>query len=100
MKVVVFDFVNHFGGAQRSTVQVLGWARGAVDAVVLDAFGGVPEYGQYARMAGLGYRVLLPDPVVDTIGHRGRPLRRFARAVRALPDLLKVARRLHEYLVQ
>lgn len=100
MKVLTFDLVVHFGGAQRSTLELLQLGRPAIESVVVDAYGIVPEYASYARALALPYEVLCPKPRYARIGHSQAPLRRVIRLVAALPELLRVRKRLRAALLK
>ena len=76
MRVVFFDFVIHFGGAQQSTALLCNGLRATDDVQVIDAFGACELYSQTLQQSGVPFHVLLPGITRGYIGSQGRPLRR------------------------
>jgi glycosyltransferase involved in cell wall biosynthesis len=93
MRVAFFDFVTHFGGSSRTTVDLAGGLRSMVDITVVDPYGCCEPYADAVRKLGVDYRVLCPQARGLHVGGQGRPLLRLWRVVASLPELLTVRRR-------
>lgn len=84
-RLLFFDFVTHYGGAQRSTVHLLSQLGRAFDVHALDAYGVCQDYVQALDHACVPVTVMLDQPRFVFIGgssmvHRGAAL------LRQLPD--------------
>jgi glycosyltransferase involved in cell wall biosynthesis len=96
--VVFFDFVTHFGGAQRSTVSLCQALVQDYDVRVVDAYGVSHDWLAALNEAKVPIHVLLPRARRPFIGHEGRPLRRFFGALAQIPELMELRRTLRRYL--
>lgn len=99
-KVVFFDCVTHFGGAQRSTLTLCRDLSRFFDVVIVDGYGACPEFLEAIAMAGLPCRVVLPEARHYYIGAQGRIFRRLWRVMRQLPELWELRRRLQALLTE
>ena len=84
-RLLFFDFVTHYGGAQRSTVHLLSQLSRVFDVHVLDPYGVCQDYVQALDKAFVPVTVMLDQPRSVYIGgssmiHRGASL------IRQLPD--------------
>ncbi|MGA2265623.1 MAG: glycosyltransferase family 4 protein [Phycisphaerae bacterium] len=93
MRVAFFDFVTHFGGSSRTTVDLAGKLRSMVDIAVVDPYGCCEPYADAVRRLGVDYRVLCSQARGLHVGGQGRPLLRLWRVAASLPELLAVRRR-------
>ncbi|MBN1512508.1 MAG: glycosyltransferase family 4 protein [Phycisphaerae bacterium] len=94
MRVVIFSFRPHYGGAARSDVELAQRLKRHVDVAIVDPDGRCEDYATAVHQAGIDYRVLLPDARSTVIGGRGQSaLYRLTRLVLALPRLLAVRSR-------
>lgn len=96
--LVFFDFVTHFGGAQRSTVSLCQALVQDYDVRVVDAYGVSHDWLAALNEAKVPIHVLLPYAKRPFIGHEGRPLRRLFGALAQVPDLMELRRNLRRYL--
>ena len=84
-RLIFFDFVTHYGGAQRSTVHLLSQLNGAFDVHVLDPYGVCQEYVQALDHVTVPVTVMLDQPQSVYIGGSNM-IYRGAALVRQLPD--------------
>jgi glycosyltransferase involved in cell wall biosynthesis len=99
-RLLFFDFVTHFGGAQRSTVLLLQHLSRSWDVQVVDAYGVCDDYLQALHQAHLDVRVLQTDAVRCHIGHINHPIRRAVSLIGQIPQLLQLRRQLCAHLAQ
>jgi len=91
--VAFFDYVTHFGGAQRSTVELVTRLGEAVEVCVWDAYGSCADYLRALSERDVPTHVLLPGAKHQTIGFAGRGIMRMARFGRSLPEQARLAHR-------
>ena len=96
--LVFFDFVTHFGGAQRSTVSLCRALVQDYEVRVVDAYGVSHDWLAALNEAKVPIHVLLPRAKRPFIGHEGRPLKRLFGALAQVPDLMELRRNLRRYL--
>lgn len=98
--LVFFDFVTHFGGAQRSTVQLLQHLSRSWELRVVDPYGVCNDYRQALQRAQVSVDVLQPRAEACYIGHNQRPIRRALGLASQVPHLLKLGRQLSAHLAR
>jgi len=96
--LVFFDFITHFGGAQRSTVSLCRALVQDYEVRVVDAYGVSHDWLAALNEAKVLIHVLLPRAKQPFIGHEGRPLKRLFGALAQVPDLMELRRNLRLYL--
>lgn len=84
-RLLFFDFVTHYGGAQRSTVHLLGQLARVFDVHVLDPYGVCQDYVEALDRVSVPVTVMLSQPRSHYIGGSST-LQRGASCVRQLPD--------------
>jgi len=99
-RLVFFDFVTHFGGAQRSTVLLLQHLSASWDVQVVDPYGVCGDYIQALHQARLDVKELQAQAGASYIGHNNHPIRRALSLAGQLPQLCQLCRRLSGYLAQ
>ncbi len=94
-RLLFFDVITHFGGAQRSTVLLCERLRAHYDVHILDAYGVCERYREAVKAIGVPYEVVLPSARNVYIGHKGRLFRRLMKAAGQIPEMwtLKTALR-------
>lgn len=94
-RLLFFDVITHFGGAQRSTVLLCERLRAHYDVHILDAYGVCERYLEAVQAIGVPYEVVLPSARHTYIGHKGNPARRLVKAAGQIPEMwtLKTALR-------
>jgi len=97
MHAVFFGFVTHFGGATRSTVELAERLARTIDVTILDVYGTCEPFRAAVERAGLGYRVLFPEPASRVIGGTGLAGRVW-RMLGAAPHLMEVRARVRRIL--
>lgn len=97
MRLAYFNFTINFGGAPQSMLAMAAGLARRHEVHVLDAYGRCEPYLRAVEQAGLPCHVLLPEARHQYIGHRGRA-RRIVSALRQLPELLRLRRRLSRTL--
>lgn len=95
-RLVYFDFVTHYGGAQRSTVTLLKALTSRFDVHVVDAYGVSQEYTRALLAQDVDVTVLQPGAGVCYIGANGQGMKRVLNLVRQLPALWHLGRRLRD----
>ncbi len=93
-RLLFFDFITHFGGAQKSTALLLKKLKDRYDIRVVDAYGYCQPYLEEIAAGGLKAEILIPRSIDVVIGHGGRKLLRFTALLRQMPDLLLLTKRL------
>lgn len=93
-----FDFITHYGGAQRSTVVLCERLKGLYDLHIVDAYGCCKPYLSDLSKTGLPVHYLMPRTVDVVIGNNGRPLMRLVRLLRQAPHLIMLTRRLNSMI--
>ncbi len=92
MRIAFFDFVTHYGGAQRCTVDLAARVADTEEVHLIDAYGCCRDYVDAVGAAGLSLHVLHPQARQTEIGGTGP--RRLMRMAAMLPNLLTVRSRL------
>jgi len=98
MHLAFFDFVTHYGGSQRSTVELAGRLSAHADVTILDAYGCCEDYTAAIRDAHLRHVVLCAGAGKTEIGFAGRRWRRLTAMAASLPGLWRVRRSLRRAL--
>jgi len=93
-KIIFFDFVTHYGGAQRSTVFVLKQLKNFDEIYVIDAYGFCERYINALAAHKIPTHILLPGARTVYIGHSGKILKRALSLLKQLPILIKLRSRL------
>jgi len=96
--LVFLDFVTHWGGAQRSTAEMLQALLQDCNVRVVDAYGVCREWLAALDQAEVPVQVLLPRSRRPFIGGAGRPLGRLVRVLAQAPDWLDLRRALRRTL--
>src|SRR5690606_11929464 len=99
-KAAFFDFVTHFGGAQRSTVELAARLAKLMDILVWDAYGSSCDYIQAAQNSNLNVDVLFPSARHQSIGSAGQPFRRALKFGRSVPEQFALIRSIRHRIVQ
>ena len=94
MRIAYFDFVVHFGGAQKATVQMAERLARHHEVHMIDAFGTSALYHAALRRSNLPTHVLAPEVPRPYVGMRHSRIRRMAGFARHAVDMLAVQRRL------
>ncbi len=92
-KLVFFDFVTHFGGAQQCTVRLCEELVKKYEVHAVDAYGCCREYLDAMASINVPVHVLMPQARSVVIGNHGRKLRRIMSILKQLPALLTLRRR-------
>ncbi|HPP57484.1 MAG TPA: glycosyltransferase, partial [Anaerohalosphaeraceae bacterium] len=100
MRLVFFDFIINFGGGPQGSVYLARRLNAHHPVTVIDGYGYCREYCQAVQAAGLPLRILYPKDTEPYIGCAGRPVRRFFRMVRQLPELIQIGRRLEKTILE
>ncbi|HUV41695.1 MAG TPA: glycosyltransferase family 4 protein [Sedimentisphaerales bacterium] len=93
-KVMFFDFVTHYGGAQQCTARLCAELKEYYNVSVADAYGCCNAYLETLSQSNVPVNVLLPEADSNFIGHRGRPFRRMVSILKQLPALTVLSKRL------
>jgi len=93
-KLVFFDFVTNFGGAQRSTTLLCKQLQKTNNVEVIDAYGICEQYLSAMEKQNIPVHVLIPDAKHMYIGHKGNALLRTASLLRQLPEFFKLRKTL------
>ncbi len=96
--LVFFDFVTHFGGAQRSTVATCRALLADCAVHVVDPYGACEPWVQAIQEAASSVEVLMPQSRSCCIGHEGRPFRRALGLLAQIPQHRRLSLRLAESL--
>lgn len=99
-RLVYFDFVTHYGGAQQSTVLLCEQLSKANEVHVIDAYGFCQEYTSAMAQRDVRVYTLMANTRDVVIGSKDRPLMRILRLTKQLPVLLKLRRRLVKRILQ
>lgn len=94
MRILYFDFITHYGGAPRSSLELAERLKSEHEFIFADPYGTCQEHVQAIQAAGFELYVISPDVRHVTIGGRGRPAYRSWRIVRSLPGLWILKHRL------
>ncbi len=95
-KLVFFDFVTNFGGAQRSTVLLCGQLQKTNEVEVIDTYGTCKEYVSAMENNGIHVHVLIPNPRDLYIGYENNSFRRVVSLLRQLPEFFRLRKALIE----
>ncbi len=98
MRTVFFDFVTHYGGAQRVVVELASNLRDHVELEILDAYGACAPFRAAVIEAGLPCQTLEAGARRIAVGHRGHRVRRALACALSAPGLLDISRRLRRSL--
>jgi glycosyltransferase involved in cell wall biosynthesis len=93
MKIVFFDFVTHYGGAVRSTVELASRISSHADVAFVDVYGSCIPFCNALRHAGIEHRSVCFGSNHKFVGGRG-PLSRLWRLLFSLPHLIRTRIRL------
>jgi len=93
-RMIFFDFVTHYGGAQRSTVYALKRLTPFFDILVLDPYGACADFQSALAEEGIPVETLVPSARNVYIGHQGNPIKRGCHFVRQIPQMLRLGARL------
>lgn len=93
-KYVYFNFAIGIGGSLRSAIILCEQLRKHNEVTVLDGYGGCRMYIKALNEKNIPVHVLLPEAEHSFVGYAHKPWKRFWRAVRQLPELLKLRRSL------
>jgi glycosyltransferase involved in cell wall biosynthesis len=99
-KLVFFDFVTHYGGAQRSTTLLCNHLKNFYDIEVIDAYGVCGDYLEALSDYHIPTRILLAGAETVYIGHTGQIIKRIGSLLKQIPSLLKLRKRLIQQLKQ
>lgn len=99
-KLVFFDLVIHFGGAQSCTVLLCGRLKQTEEVHIIDAYGCCWEYMNALAEKDIPVHVLAAHAKEVVIGYKGKRLRRMWAFFGQLPALLKLRRRLVLQMLQ
>jgi len=100
VRIVFFEFVQHLGGARRSTVEFAERLSHHAEVCVVDPYGGCEPFTQAVLKARLNYHILMPERKARIVGGQGQPLRRLLGLAQAMPDLYLCRRRLAEIILR
>lgn len=100
MKIVSFDFVTHFGGAQKSTALLCKELQKTEEVEVIDAYGSCNKYIGALAERSITTHVLSPEVKDIVIGYEDNRLRRIWSVTRQLPAFFKLRRRLIKRILQ
>jgi glycosyltransferase involved in cell wall biosynthesis len=93
-RIVFFDFITHYGGAQRSTVLLCSRLKKNYDVQILDAYGFCKPYISDLIANDLTLHILKRKNKNVVIGNAGKPLLRFFSMIRQIPTFAIIAFRL------
>ena len=88
MKAIFFDFVRHYGGASRSTLELSRRLVEHLDVSVVDGYGTCKPFIEAAQKDGIDYHSLCPEITRQYIGGKG--LQRVWRLFASAKDMWKV----------
>jgi glycosyltransferase involved in cell wall biosynthesis len=95
--LLFFDFVTHYGGSNKITVELTGRLRQFEPVLVADAYGVCSEYLSDLGRQGVRIEVLDPNASNITIGGHGT-MGRGWRLTRSVPHLVRVGLRLRRLI--
>ena len=99
-RLVFFDFVTHFGGAQQSTVSLGQRLQTHHQLNVLDAYGACGEYLTAWNKIDVATSILQPQAQEVYVGHSHQPFKRAWGLLRQGGHLFKLAQQLKTQLNQ
>jgi len=99
-RLVYFDFITHYGGAQNCTVLLCEQLSKSNEVHVIDAYGFCQEYTTAMAQKDVRVYTLIANARDVVIGSGDRPLMRILRLIKQLPILLKLRRRLIKRILQ
>lgn len=99
-KLVFFDFVTHYGGAQQCTVLLCSELKKSYEVHVIDAYGFCDKYLKAMSKCDVQPTLLVPGAKYIYIGRKGKPLKRIWSFIRQIPTLLKLRKRLIQKIRQ
>jgi glycosyltransferase involved in cell wall biosynthesis len=97
-KLALFNFVVHFGGAQRSNIFLCEQLRKHDEVTVIDAYGNCRQYIDALAARDIATHILMPDAPHIFVGYPGKLCKRAWRALRQIPAFLKLQNRLSKTL--
>ena len=93
-KILFFDFITHFGGAQQCTTLLCSELKEEYDISIVDAYGFCDKYLGSLRSYGLTPHILVPNAKKVYIGNKNKKFKRLWSLVKQIPGLLVVQNRL------
>ena len=100
MKIVFFDFVIHFGGAQQLTTDTTKRLAADNEVEVVDVYGVCKEYLKTLKDAGIKTHVLVPEAKSVYVGHQHNKVRRLWRMICQIPIFWRIRRRLTQKVLE
>ena len=94
MKIVFFDFVIHFGGAQQLAVSTVKRLAADNEVEVVDVYGVCKDYLKTLKDAGIKTHVLVPEAKSVYVGYQHNKVRRLCRMICQIPVFWRVRKRL------
>jgi glycosyltransferase involved in cell wall biosynthesis len=92
MHVVFLEFVQNWGGAPRSSIELAKRLSKYVKVSIIDPNGCCREFRKAAEDTGVDYHILCPNSKRKYIGGHGNILKRSAKVINALPELARIQR--------
>lgn len=92
MRLVFFDFIINYGGAPQGTVYLARRLAENNEVHIIDAYGACEEYCDAITKSHIPLHILSKKTKNIYIGSKG--LKRFARAIKQLPDYIRLQRKL------
>ena len=99
-KIVFFDFVTHFGGAQQCTALLCSKLRKSFDVYVIDPYGFCEKYTRSMIEYGIELSILVPNAKKVYIGSKGKPFKRMWNSIKQLPTFLILRKRFIRQIVE
>jgi len=99
-RLVFFDFITHFGGAQCCTVLLLERLKQTEEVHVIDAYGCCTEYMDALAKYNILTHILSPDVKKSYIGYEGKSLKRIWSFIGQIPALLILRHRLIKKILE
>lgn len=93
-RLLFFDFITHFGGAQRSTVLLCKRLKDQYDIQIVDAYGYCNPYLVKISDSGLPLHILMQRDKGVVIGHSESQWLRLASLFKQMPHFLILTKRL------
>jgi len=91
MKIVFFQFVPHYGGAARCTVEFAGRLKEHAEVAIVDPHGTCDEYRRAIETAGVEYHVVWQLPKRRDIGGWSNPFSRGLHLLGSVSYMLRLA---------
>ena len=94
MKIVLFDYFIHFGGAPQLAADMCYRMVAEHDVEVINVYGVCQEYIEELTNNGIPAHILLPEIENVIIGHRHDRIRRLSALISRIPVLMRLRKRL------